>query len=429
MPAPILFTDSAAAKVADLIAEEGNPDLKLRVFVQGGGCSGFQYGFTFDEITNEDDTTMTKNGVTLLIDAMSYQYLVGAEIDYKEDLQGAQFVIKNPNATTTCGCGSSFFNQMRSRLRGFFVASCSRGERAKQPGEVPSTRAPSCARYAFRAAAFWRVTSTAVPARRKRPPRPAARQAQESAEVDTVTSQQVARQPSHQVPVARTATADIQARDVGACCTQAAGDGNHRELGKRGLHVGRGSADDQQLGRQPVEVNRSRPVLLGGAWRRTAPAAELPRAAPAWRAARRPMRHLVEGACPVWRSHQASIRHCRGRCRSRAPAGQAFSTVRFEMPPILSTARAGSCGRIRRHESRAPAAPPGRRPPRRGCGSRQTTSMPVSSASKRRAEQLHGVAGVELLGPVAHRLAVRSDRTSLRADQPAVEQQRADHDE
>ncbi|KMS65000.1 hypothetical protein BVRB_040470, partial [Beta vulgaris subsp. vulgaris] len=79
MPAPILFTDSAAAKVADLIAEEGNPDLKLRVFVQGGGCSGFQYGFTFDEITNEDDTTMTKNGVSLLIDAMSYQYLVGAE--------------------------------------------------------------------------------------------------------------------------------------------------------------------------------------------------------------------------------------------------------------------------------------------------------------------------------------------------------------
>ena len=105
---PAVFTDSAAAKVADLIAEEGNPELKLRVFVQGGGCSGFQYGFTFDEITNEDDTTMTKNGVSLLIDAMSYQYLLGAEIDYKEDLQGAQFVIKNPNATSTCGCGSSF---------------------------------------------------------------------------------------------------------------------------------------------------------------------------------------------------------------------------------------------------------------------------------------------------------------------------------
>ena len=81
MPAPLIFTDSAAAKVAELIAEEGNPDLKLRVFVQGGGCSGFQYGFTFDEITNDDDTTMTKNGVSLLIDAMSYQYLVGAEIE------------------------------------------------------------------------------------------------------------------------------------------------------------------------------------------------------------------------------------------------------------------------------------------------------------------------------------------------------------
>jgi iron-sulfur cluster insertion protein len=105
---PILFTDKAADKVAELIAEEGNPHLKLRVFVQGGGCSGFQYGFTFDEIMNEDDTLVNKSGVSLLIDAMSYQYLLGAEIDYKEDLQGAQFVIKNPNATTTCGCGSSF---------------------------------------------------------------------------------------------------------------------------------------------------------------------------------------------------------------------------------------------------------------------------------------------------------------------------------
>ncbi|HNU12518.1 MAG TPA: iron-sulfur cluster insertion protein ErpA [Rubrivivax sp.] len=108
MPDPLIFTDSAAAKVAELVAEEGNPDLKLRVFVQGGGCSGFQYGFTFDEVVNEDDTRMVKNGVTLLIDAMSLQYLVGAEIDYKDELQGAQFVIKNPNAGTTCGCGSSF---------------------------------------------------------------------------------------------------------------------------------------------------------------------------------------------------------------------------------------------------------------------------------------------------------------------------------
>ena len=108
MPAPLVFTDAAAAKVKNLIEEEGNADLKLRVFVQGGGCSGFQYGFTFDEVVNEDDASMEKNGVTLLIDSMSYQYLVGAEIDYKEDLEGAQFVIKNPNATTTCGCGSSF---------------------------------------------------------------------------------------------------------------------------------------------------------------------------------------------------------------------------------------------------------------------------------------------------------------------------------
>src|ERR1051325_7515524 len=107
-PAPLVFSASAAAKVKALIEEEGNPELKLRVFVTGGGCSGFQYGFTFDETVNEDDTSMEKNGVTLLIDPMSYQYLVGAEIDYTEGLEGAQFVIKNPNATTTCGCGSSF---------------------------------------------------------------------------------------------------------------------------------------------------------------------------------------------------------------------------------------------------------------------------------------------------------------------------------
>ncbi len=108
MPSPFVFTDNAASKVKELIAEEGNPDLKLRVFVTGGGCSGFQYGFTFDEVQNDDDTVMEKDGVSLLIDPMSYQYLVGAEIDYTEGLEGSQFVIKNPNATSTCGCGSSF---------------------------------------------------------------------------------------------------------------------------------------------------------------------------------------------------------------------------------------------------------------------------------------------------------------------------------
>jgi iron-sulfur cluster insertion protein len=108
MQDPLLFTDSAANKVRMLIEEEGNPELKLRVFVTGGGCSGFQYGFTFDEVVNDDDTVMNKNGVQLLVDPMSFQYLAGAEIDYQEGLEGAQFVIKNPNATTTCGCGSSF---------------------------------------------------------------------------------------------------------------------------------------------------------------------------------------------------------------------------------------------------------------------------------------------------------------------------------
>ena len=105
---PLHFTDAAAHKVGKLIEQEGNAALKLRVYVQGGGCSGFQYGFTFDEVVNEDDTAMEKAGVTLLIDPMSYQYLAGAEIDYQEGLEGAQFVIKNPNAQSTCGCGSSF---------------------------------------------------------------------------------------------------------------------------------------------------------------------------------------------------------------------------------------------------------------------------------------------------------------------------------
>jgi iron-sulfur cluster insertion protein len=105
---PLIFTNNAADKVKQLIEEDGNNELKLRVFVSGGGCSGFKYGFTFDEMINEDDTVMEKNGVKLLIDPMSFQYLVGAEIDYQENPEGAQFVIKNPGAASTCGCGSSF---------------------------------------------------------------------------------------------------------------------------------------------------------------------------------------------------------------------------------------------------------------------------------------------------------------------------------
>ena len=108
MPDPLVFTDAAATKVKQLIDEEGNPGLKLRVFVSGGGCSGFQYGFTFDEAIAEDDTSLQKGGVTLLVDPMSLQYLMGAEIDYQESVEGAQFVIKNPSAKSTCGCGSSF---------------------------------------------------------------------------------------------------------------------------------------------------------------------------------------------------------------------------------------------------------------------------------------------------------------------------------
>jgi iron-sulfur cluster insertion protein len=108
IPSPLLFTDSAALKVKELIEEEKNDALMLRIYIQGGGCSGFQYGFTFDENQQEDDTVVENQGVKLLIDSTSYQYLLGAEIDYTEGLEGAQFVIRNPNAVTTCGCGSSF---------------------------------------------------------------------------------------------------------------------------------------------------------------------------------------------------------------------------------------------------------------------------------------------------------------------------------
>ena len=104
----LIFTDSAARKVDSLIQEEENPNLKLRVFIAGGGCSGFQYGFTFDEDLQDGDLAIVNQGVTLLVDPMSIQYLMGAEVDYKDDLEGAQFVIRNPNAATTCGCGSSF---------------------------------------------------------------------------------------------------------------------------------------------------------------------------------------------------------------------------------------------------------------------------------------------------------------------------------
>ncbi len=105
---PIIFTQAASAKAKELISEEENPNLKLRAFVTGGGCSGFQYGFSFEEIQNDDDLIIEKDGVRLLVDALSFQYLVGSKVDYREDLDGSRFVVENPNATTTCGCGSSF---------------------------------------------------------------------------------------------------------------------------------------------------------------------------------------------------------------------------------------------------------------------------------------------------------------------------------
>ncbi|WP_341674857.1 iron-sulfur cluster insertion protein ErpA [Niveibacterium sp. SC-1] len=105
---PILFLDAAATKVAEMIADEGNPELKLRVYVTGGGCSGFSYGFAFEEAVNEDDFAIVRGSVTLVVDPMSLQYLTGAEIDYEDGLEGSRFVIRNPNASSTCGCGSSF---------------------------------------------------------------------------------------------------------------------------------------------------------------------------------------------------------------------------------------------------------------------------------------------------------------------------------
>lgn len=105
---PLDFTDAAALKVKQLISEDGDNNLKLRVYITGGGCSGFQYGFTFDKDQKEDDVIIENDGVFLLVDAMSFQYLVGAEIDYREDIEGSHFIIRNPNAKTTCGCGSSF---------------------------------------------------------------------------------------------------------------------------------------------------------------------------------------------------------------------------------------------------------------------------------------------------------------------------------
>ncbi len=107
-PAPLSFSATAAAKVSELIADEGNPNLKLRLYVTGGGCSGFSYGFAFDDQLNEDDTRIERDGVTMVVDAMSLQYLMGADIDYEDGLEGSRFVIHNPNAQTTCGCGSSF---------------------------------------------------------------------------------------------------------------------------------------------------------------------------------------------------------------------------------------------------------------------------------------------------------------------------------
>lgn len=108
VPTPLIITDSAVSKVHHLVEDEGNPALKLRVYVTGGGCSGFQYGFSFDDSVADDDTIVEKDGIAVLVDALSYPYLVGSKVDYQEGLEGARFLVSNPNASTTCGCGASF---------------------------------------------------------------------------------------------------------------------------------------------------------------------------------------------------------------------------------------------------------------------------------------------------------------------------------
>ena len=128
-PSPIQFSDNAAAKVRELIAEEGNPNLQLRIYVSGGGCSGFQYGFAFEEAAGNDDLVVEKEGVRVLVDPVSLQYLGGAEVDFQEGLDGSRFVIKNPNAKSTCGCGSSFSTAETGESHGNQVngKSCSSG--------------------------------------------------------------------------------------------------------------------------------------------------------------------------------------------------------------------------------------------------------------------------------------------------------------
>jgi iron-sulfur cluster insertion protein len=240
MPAPLSFSDSAAAKVKQLIDEEGNPELKLRVFVQGGGCSGFQYGFTFDEVSNEDDTAMVKNGVTLLIDSMSYQYLVGAEIDYKEDLEGAQFVIKNPNATTTCGCGSSFSVERAQHARaarpgdGRQVSGARLDVRSRQPGK--GERFHLLGRYPQTVARAQHARRTQV------------------------------RERCHQRRVARAPPADDHVGRIGGMARDRPRNARRGQCGQRGLHAGRGQR--RMPGEPCIEPARVEEIAAGALRRR-----------------------------------------------------------------------------------------------------------------------------------------------------------------
>ena len=390
MPAPLIFTDSAADKVKQLVDEEGNPDLKLRVFVQGGGCSGFQYGFTFDEIVNDDDTQMNKNGVTLLIDAMSLQYLAGAEIDYKEDLQGAQFVIKNPNATThlrlrveLLGLSRLAAPNERPPAGGLVVslrmaqdhgASSSGAERPAGPrAPVTAARLPG-----------WRLHEAAAPARRTRRPRPVRRQAVLASSAPPRMPGSSAREALIRCALQRAAAAHQQL----ACRRRMALRGRVAQRwavssAQGGLHVCRRAAPRRAPARSSQSaLNRSRPGALRRRQREVGLRQQRPAAAyGSTRPLGRPGAAGVVGLAEVALAPEVHQRVARSAVEARIAPPIAGSRLRLPMPPMFSTADVSPGCANTRGGRPAPAARPGRRRRGRGCGSRPPRRCRVSSAS------------------------------------------------
>ena len=322
MPAPLLFTDAAAMKVKALIEEEGNPELKLRVFVQGGGCSGFQYGFTFDEVINEDDATMEKNGVMLLIDSMSYQYLVGAEIDYKEDLEGAQFVIKNRTQPRPADAGHHFLPEE-------FGLTCDPGRagarfcwcHARRGGFRPDTTLPSTLRPPRS------VTSGTAPGSRRTKPR-AGRQRRalrpdrtgfQTRLKSATAGSDRCRKRAHEhrlrapPPQAMTSTAEPHQRSIASLIVRAV-----NSISVRCRSAG-GQFSSVAASSQAAE-NSSRPVLFGGGFAKKGSESNCDNTASLVRpcCANLPSRSI---AVPRWRAAFRSSSTLPDRNRTRAWAG------------------------------------------------------------------------------------------------------------